>query len=233
MCWRARCADRSACPVVLCAIFACRSVATPVLVPAQGPTPPQREEESATSTSQECRKLAADYARRWACFWVRCACWREGEGPQVHRAPPPARALPFSSDRTAEACRGTALHALPPCATTHRVSLHGARKFRWPDGSLRPEAPPPNPYAVVSPGPCRLVRAACAWESGACLRLSGPHLRAPWPAASMGFSVPRPQLAGGGGRGGASLFLSTSPHAHAAMRRPIAGSGRPWCSTAD
>lgn len=29
-----------------------------------------------------------------------------------------------------------------------RIREHGPRRFRWPDGSLRPERPPPNPYAV-------------------------------------------------------------------------------------
>lgn len=31
-----------------------------------------------------------------------------------------------------------------------RLREHGPRTFRWPDGSLRPERPPPNPHAVVS-----------------------------------------------------------------------------------
>lgn len=31
-----------------------------------------------------------------------------------------------------------------------RVREHGPRTFRWPDGSLRPDRPPPNPHAVVS-----------------------------------------------------------------------------------
>jgi hypothetical protein len=31
-----------------------------------------------------------------------------------------------------------------------RLREHGPRSFRWPDGSLRPNRPPPNPHAVVS-----------------------------------------------------------------------------------
>ena len=31
-----------------------------------------------------------------------------------------------------------------------RLREHGPRSFRWPDGSLRPDRPPPNPHAVVS-----------------------------------------------------------------------------------
>lgn len=31
-----------------------------------------------------------------------------------------------------------------------RLREHGPRTFRWPDGSLRPERPPPNPHAVAN-----------------------------------------------------------------------------------
>ncbi|PRW58699.1 hypothetical protein C2E21_2783 [Chlorella sorokiniana] len=31
-----------------------------------------------------------------------------------------------------------------------RLREHGPRTFRWPDGSLRPDRPPPNPYAVAN-----------------------------------------------------------------------------------
>ena len=31
-----------------------------------------------------------------------------------------------------------------------RLREHGQRTFRWPDGSLRPECPPPQPHTVVS-----------------------------------------------------------------------------------
>ncbi|KAL4859626.1 hypothetical protein ACK3TF_000712 [Chlorella vulgaris] len=31
-----------------------------------------------------------------------------------------------------------------------RVREHGPRTFRWPDGSLRPEKPPPSPHAVAN-----------------------------------------------------------------------------------
>lgn len=32
-----------------------------------------------------------------------------------------------------------------------RIREHGPRVFRWPDGSLRPDKPPPSPYAAVCP----------------------------------------------------------------------------------
>ncbi len=35
-----------------------------------------------------------------------------------------------------------------------RLREHGLRTYRWPDGSLRPDRPPPNPHAVVSEGAC-------------------------------------------------------------------------------
>jgi hypothetical protein len=58
-----------------------------------------------------------------------------------------------------------------------RLREHGPRTFRWPDGSLRPERPPPNPHAVVSgavPG-----RTTC-WQlsaaAGSCMPVSlGPE----------------------------------------------------------
>ncbi len=33
-----------------------------------------------------------------------------------------------------------------------RLREHGPARFRWPDGSLRLERPPPNPHAVVRLG---------------------------------------------------------------------------------
>lgn len=33
---------------------------------------------------------------------------------------------------------------------TRRVREHGRREYRWPDGVLRPEKPPANPYTVAN-----------------------------------------------------------------------------------
>lgn len=84
-----------------------------------------------------------------------------------------------------------------------RLREHGPRTFRWPDGSLRPDRPPPNPHAVVggaggavdrrclhaSPAsldPPLSVQAAVAWP---CLPLN-PHpcflTRLPGKPAAMG-----------------------------------------------
>jgi hypothetical protein len=36
--------------------------------------------------------------------------------------------------------------------STCRVKEHGPRMYRWPDGSLRPDRPPPNSYSLVRVG---------------------------------------------------------------------------------
>lgn len=56
--------------------------------------------------------------------------------------PPPRLAALLDPQHEAAAARLQAEYA-------KRVREHGPRVFRWPDGSLRPERPLPNPNAVV------------------------------------------------------------------------------------
>lgn len=42
------------------------------------------------------------------------------------------------------------IYTLHVAASRCRISEHGPRRYRWPDGSLQETKPPPNPYAVAN-----------------------------------------------------------------------------------
>lgn len=110
----------------------------------------------------------------------------------------------------ASACFGTKLPSAVPIHARTRISHHGARSFRWPDGSLGDTPPPPNPYAVV--------REAVLWH------------RAPWRVWEFGVWQGR-AMDQGRAPHAACWTPPRTARALCDCHRPGAGAGLPWHCT--
>uniref|UniRef100_A0A1D2AH44 Uncharacterized protein n=1 Tax=Auxenochlorella protothecoides TaxID=3075 RepID=A0A1D2AH44_AUXPR len=87
-----------------------------------------------------------------------------------------------------------------------RTAQHGARLFRWPDGSLRDTPPPPNPYAVASRRRWVPLVLHC--------RTSGSHAGISKTGQSLRYGVGVPHSAHGTCLAAIGLRPETDEHGH-------------------
>jgi hypothetical protein len=128
----------------------------------------------------------------------------------------------------------------PPKRGARSLRDHGPRVFRHPDGSLRPERPPPQPFAVVRAGTHGMGCLLACWPAGllacwlacdACQRapVSGNSTRGP-PARPPGQPPPlgaaRGALPCGGAPGGDARAARGGARGRRCVRaRPHCGAG--------